>query len=51
MSCLKGSSLVKKKEAKFICEKCGAQVKKKSQVCKPVKVKAKEGKKLKEKNH
>ncbi|SEA26329.1 hypothetical protein SAMN05660420_01646 [Desulfuromusa kysingii] len=49
MSCLKGSSLVKKKEAQFVCEKCGSQVKKKSQVCKPVKVKDKEKKNSKEK--
>lgn len=30
MSCLKGTSQVKKKDAKFVCDKCGAQVKKKS---------------------
>lgn len=42
MSCLKGTSLVKKKEAKLVCGKCGARVKKKSQACKPVKVKTKE---------
>lgn len=41
MSCLKGTSKVKKKEAKFVCDKCGAKVKKKDQVCKAVKVKSK----------
>lgn len=51
MSCLKGESEVKKKEAKFACGKCGAMVKKKSHVCKPVKAEesAKKEKK-KEKN-
>ncbi|WP_321392278.1 hypothetical protein [uncultured Desulfuromusa sp.] len=49
MGCLKGASPVKKKEAKFTCEKCGSQVKKKSQVCKPVKVKVKGSKNSKEK--
>jgi len=49
MSCLKGSSPVKKKEAKFFCDKCGAQVKKKSQVCKPAKVKTKDDKNSKKK--
>jgi predicted RNA-binding Zn-ribbon protein involved in translation (DUF1610 family) len=38
MSCLKGKSLVKKKEAKFVCKKCGSQVKEKDQVCKAAKV-------------
>lgn len=41
MSCLKGTSLVKKKDAKFICDKCAARVQKKGQVCKPVKLKVK----------
>lgn len=49
MSCLKGSSPVKKKEAKFVCDKCGSQVKKKSQVCKPVKAKTKGDKNSKKK--
>ncbi len=39
MACLKGKPLVKKKEAKVICDKCGSLVKKKGQVCKPVKLK------------
>jgi hypothetical protein len=43
--CLKGDSLVKKNEAKFACQKCGAKVEKKSHVCKPEKVKS--GKKKK----
>ena len=38
MGCLKGESEVKKKEAKFACDKCGAAAKKKSHVCQPVKV-------------
>ena len=38
MSCLKGESEVKKKAAKFACEKCGAAAKKKGHVCKPVKL-------------
>jgi len=38
MDCLKGESEVKKKDAKFACGRCGATVKKKSHVCKPVKV-------------
>lgn len=38
MSCLKGESKAKQKEAKFACEKCGAVVKKKGTVCKPVKL-------------
>jgi len=49
MSCLKGTSQVKKKDAKFVCDKCGAQVKKKAQVCRAVKVKAKETKNGKKK--
>jgi len=36
--CLKGESEVKKKEAKFACEKCGALSQKKSHLCKPEKV-------------
>ena len=38
MGCLKGASEVKKKDAKFECGKCGAQVGKKGHVCKPVKL-------------
>lgn len=37
MGCLKGESKVKKKDAKFSCEKCGAHVKKKAHACRPVK--------------
>ena len=37
--CLKGENKVKKKDSKFSCQKCGAKVSKKSQVCKPEKVK------------
>ncbi len=44
MSCLKGTSLVKKKDAKFTCEKCEALVQKKNHVCKPVKLKSKDKK-------
>ena len=47
MGCQKGKSEIKKKEAKVVCGKCGSLVKKKDQVCKPVKLKpkkAKEGK-------
>lgn len=43
-NCLKGKSLVKKKDAKFICDKCAAQVQKKDQVCRPVKLKIKKSK-------
>lgn len=43
-NCLKGKSLVKKKAAKFICDKCSARVQKKDQVCKPVKLKIKKSK-------
>ena len=49
MACLKGKSLVKKKEAKVVCEKCGSLVKKKDQVCKPVKLKSKNEKPGKQK--
>ena len=38
MGCHEGKSQVKKKEAKVACGKCGALVKKKDQVCKPVKL-------------
>jgi hypothetical protein len=37
--CLKGESRAKKKDAKFTCQKCDAKVSKKSQVCKPEKIK------------
>lgn len=37
--CLKGDSEVKKKDAKFICQKCDAKTDKKSHVCKPEKIK------------
>jgi Zn finger protein HypA/HybF involved in hydrogenase expression len=36
--CLKGESTVKKKDAKFYCETCGAKTDKKGNVCKPGKV-------------
>lgn len=49
MSCLKGTSKVKKKEAKFVCDKCGANVKKKDQVCRAVKIKKTDKKSAKEK--
>lgn len=51
MSCLKGKSLVKEKEAKVVCEKCGSLVKKKDQVCKPVKLKDKKPKNHRKKSH
>ncbi|GEM_PF-2135635 len=38
--CLKGESEVKKKAARFACEKCGARTDQKSHVCKPKKLKA-----------
>ena len=38
MGCLKGESEVKPGDAQFACDKCGAAVKKKSHVCKPVKL-------------
>jgi len=38
MSCLKGESKVKKADARFACDKCGAKAKKKDHVCKPVKL-------------
>jgi hypothetical protein len=41
MSCLKGTSLVKKKDAKYVCDKCGSRVTKPKQVCKPVKAEKK----------
>ncbi len=37
--CLKGESEVKKKDATFACEKCGAKTDKKSHLCKPEKIK------------
>jgi hypothetical protein len=43
--CLKGKSKVKKKDAKFQCEKCEAYSAKKGQVCKPEKVKPSDKKK------
>ena len=36
--CLKGESEVKKKAAKFACEKCGAKSEKKGHLCKPEKL-------------
>jgi predicted RNA-binding Zn-ribbon protein involved in translation (DUF1610 family) len=35
--CLKGESEVKKKAAKFACDKCGARSDKKDHLCKPEK--------------
>jgi len=43
--CLKGESEVKKKEAKFACQKCGARTAKESHVCKPEKIKKEKKKK------
>ncbi len=40
MSCLKGKSKVKKKDAKVKCKKCGAFAAKKGDVCKVKKVKS-----------
>ena len=45
MGCLKGESKVKKPKARFQCDKCGAKVKKKDHVCKPVKLQADRDKK------
>jgi hypothetical protein len=39
--CLKGESEVKKKDASFACEKCGAKTDKKAHICKPKKIKGK----------
>lgn len=39
--CLKGESEVKKKDARYVCEKCGAKTDKKSHLCKPQKLKKK----------
>lgn len=51
MSCLKGKSDVKKKEAKFVCKKCDAFTREKGDVCKPEKVKKpKESKRHKDKD-
>ena len=36
--CLKGESEVKKKDAKYTCEKCGAGSAKKDHLCKPEKL-------------
>jgi len=36
--CLKGESDVKKKDARFACEKCGARSDKKGHLCKPEKL-------------
>ena len=41
MACLKGKSTVKKKDAKVVCEKCGALAEKKTDVCKASKIKKK----------
>lgn len=45
--CLKGESEVKKKKAKYACEKCGAKTAEKSHVCKPKKLKGEQGGKKK----
>ena len=42
MSCLKGKSSVKKKDAKVTCKKCGALADKKGDVCKAEKIKTKD---------
>lgn len=39
MSCQKGKSKVDKKDAKFVCKKCGACTDKKGKLCKPEKLK------------
>ncbi|HMB14711.1 MAG TPA: hypothetical protein VKN62_00245 [Pelovirga sp.] len=54
MSCLKGKSEVKKNKAKFVCKKCDALTKDKSDICKPEKLEKskepkKDGKKAKDK--
>lgn len=41
MSCLKGKNLTGKKSARYSCEKCGALVEKKGQICKPQKLEGK----------
>ena len=41
MSCLDGKHKAKPKPGRYVCEKCSAVVKKKSQVCKPKKIKLK----------
>lgn len=50
MSCLKGTSLAKKKEAKYVCAKCGSRVIKPKQICKPVKADKKSAGKKKKKS-
>jgi len=47
--CLKGESEVKKKDAKFACEKCGARSEKKDHLCKPEKLDKKKTDKKKKK--
>jgi hypothetical protein len=37
--CLKGKSEANKKDAKFVCKKCGARAKSKDKMCKPQKLK------------
>ncbi len=37
--CESGKKGKKKKDAKYICKKCGGEVKKKDRVCKPSKIK------------
>lgn len=39
--CLKGESEVNKKDATFVCEKCGAKTDNKSHLCEPKKIKSK----------
>lgn len=50
MSCLKGKSDVKKKDAKYACSKCDACTNKKGDVCKPEKLKPKKDSKKKAKD-
>lgn len=40
MGCLKGKDDCKKKDATYKCKKCGAHSKKKSNCCKPEKLKS-----------
>ena len=44
MGCLKGKDENKAKAGRFRCENCGAVSKKKNHLCKPDKIKGKEGK-------
>jgi hypothetical protein len=43
MGCLKGKNKNKPKPGRFRCKKCGAVAKKKKHLCKPRKIKDKDG--------